>query len=63
MTQDEILKIIKEHPGILQKDLRSYSFLCSSKVSEQCSGLRRKGMIRREYAKGKMSFRLYVEEI
>ncbi len=48
MTQDELLEIIRQEPGIELCELRKRAGISSSAVSAQIRGLERRGLIMRK---------------
>lgn len=49
MSQDEILKLIQNEPGILQIEVYKRFDICKGSVSDQIRRLARKNLIYREY--------------
>lgn len=64
MTQEEILQIVKEKPGIKQYELLGLTGLSKHVVSKQVTALRKWKLIRREKLQNKKSFtyKLYLAE-
>lgn len=54
VTQESILEVIKNNPGILQSELKK---MCDPNVHEKISSMRKKGLIYREY--DKTSWKIY----
>ena len=58
MTQDEIIKIIEDNPGILQSEIHNHTDLAQKSIFAQTMALYKKREIRRE--KWKKSNKLYI---
>ncbi len=58
MTQEELLQVIKENPGITQVELRHTRGAHFSNISHKLCKLQLKKLIRRE--KDKQTWRLYL---
>jgi len=59
MTQDKLLEIIREHPGIVQSEIKKYPGIKPYDVSEMLGQLRLKGLIYRVPTKNRKSWLLY----
>ncbi len=62
MTQDELLEIIRQEPGIELCELRKRASISSSAVSAQIKGLERRGLIIRKTVRTLKTWSLFPIE-
>jgi DNA-binding MarR family transcriptional regulator len=62
MTQDELLEIIRQEPGIELCELRRRASISSSAVSAQIRGLERRGLIMRKTVRTLKTWSLFPIE-
>lgn len=62
MTQDELLEIIRQEPGIELCELRRRANISSSAVSTQIRGLERRGLIMRKTVRTLKTWSLFPIE-
>ena len=62
MTQDELLQIIRQEPGIELCELRRRASISSSAVSAQIKGLERRGLIMRKTVRTLKTWSLFPIE-